>query len=69
MKEILTLLAWIGMAGAAALFVILSVGALLSGKDYRRKGDQGAALVCTVTGIFMAILAVVFGYLTTKVIF
>lgn len=69
MKEILLLLAGIGMAGATALFVILGLGAILSGNDYRKEGDHGAALVCIVTGIFMSILAVVFGYLTTKVIF
>ena len=69
MKEILTLAAAIGMAGATALFVILGLAAIFTGNDYRKEGDHGAALACFGCGIFMAMIAVAFGILTTKMIF
>ena len=68
MTEIIKLLAGVGMAGATALFATLSLAAFVSGNDYKKEGDLGATLVCFGTGIIMALITVLLGVLTTKVI-
>lgn len=61
------LLGAVFLACVAAGCVLLAWSAFESGIDYAKKGDMGAALVCIVTALIMAGLAVFCLVMTLKI--